>query len=558
MKKIFYLLTLVLVFGCYKDADFFVPDNSKTEQFVKSGFAGIVTDQSGAPISGASIVIGDRQTATDINGVYFLDNASVNIEKAFVTVSKSDYYKSSRTLTAAVNSQINLNFILTRKQEIGTFAVTAEETFSLLDGAVLEIPADGIAESVDEASLYANVWNLTDIDLSLKMPGDFIGEDENGGEKSLIPYGMFAIASEDNSGNYLTIAANKTFKVSIPVSDNNPPAMVALWLFDDLEGVWKQKGTAILEGQFYVAEVSEFGHWAIADLAEKIGVSGTVFKESEPAENILVALSNLSTGTTRFSYTNSKGAYNFKVPANASVKVGPYSRSCNDFTEDIIISVGEENLENQDFSNGNGITVYSGESRDCNKAPLTNGYAIIADQVVVKLDGTGRFNGTISEACLSPLSFRTFDINNQEMAPTANPGNTSPVQVHLVACESLSEFTNLNYNNRSLLLSAEAVAILQPTGANEAGTISLNDETIGTLVLRFKGDSAGNYSVSSMELNDQLNSKNFEIAGIDVDVTLNETVEIGETLTGSFAGEFLDSDGAAHSLSGSFRVIKDN
>jgi len=127
MKKIFYLLTLVLVFGCYKDADFFVPDNSKTEQFVKSGFAGMVTDQSGTPISGASIVIGDRQTETDINGVYFLDNASVNIEKAFVTVTKSDYYESSRTLTAEVNSQINLNFILTRKQEIGTFAVTAGE-----------------------------------------------------------------------------------------------------------------------------------------------------------------------------------------------------------------------------------------------------------------------------------------------------------------------------------------------------------------------------------------------------------------------------------------------
>lgn len=558
MKKIFYLLTLVLVFGCYKDADFFVPDNSKTEQFVKSGFAGMVTDQSGTPISGASIVIGDRQTETDINGVYFLDNASVNIEKAFVTVTKSDYYESSRTLTAEVNSQINLNFILTRKQEIGTFAVTAGETFSLLDGAVLEIPADGIAEPIDEASLYANVWNLTDINLSLEMPGDFIGEDENGDEKSLIPYGMFVIASEDNSGNYLAIAANKTFKFSIPVSDNNPPATVALWLFDDLEGVWKQKGTAFLEGQFYVAQVSEFGHWAIADLAEKINVSGTVFKESEPAENILVALSNVNTGTTRFTYTNSRGGYNFKVPANASVKIGPYSRSCNDFTEDRIISVAEENLENQDFSNGNGITVYSGESRDCNKNPLTNGYAIIADQVVVKLDETGRFNGTISEACLSPLSFRTFDVSNQEIAPTANPGNTSPVQVHLVACGGLSEFTNLNYNNRSLLLSAEAVATLQPVGANEAGTISLNDETIGTLVFGFKGDSAGTYSVSSLELNDQLNNKNFDIADVDVDITLNETVETGETLTGSYAGEFLDSDGAAHSLSGSFRVIKDN
>lgn len=558
MKKIIYLLTLVLVVGCYKDADFFVPDSAKAVQLVKSGFAGIVTDQSGVPISGATVVIGSQQTQTDINGVYFLDKVEVNIEKAFVTVNKTEYYESSRTLTAKVNSQINLNFILTRKQEIGTFAVTAGETFSLPDGAVLEIPMDGIADFTGEASVYANMWDLTDINLSLQMPGDFIGEDENGDEKSLIPYGIFVIVSNDNSGAALSIAANKTFEIRIPVADNNPPATVALWLFDEMEGVWKQKGTAVLEGQFYVAQVSEFGYWAIADMAEKIDISGTVFKDSEPAENILVALTNVSTGTTRFTYSNSRGAYNFKVPANSLVKVGVYSRSCNEYMDVKDIGVAEGNLENQDFSNGNGITVYSGQSRDCNKDPLTNGYAIIADQLVVKLDETGRFNGTISDACQPLLTFRTFDIRNQEIAPTASPENKSPMQVHLVACEGLSEFSNLNYNNRSLLLSAEAEATLHPEGANQEGTISLTDDTIGTLVFGFKGDSAGTYSINSLELNDQLNSKSFAIQEVNATITLNETVETGETLTGSFMGDFMDSDGATHSLSGSFRVIKDN
>jgi hypothetical protein len=55
-----------------------------------------------------------------------------------------------------------------------------------------------------------------------------------------------------------------------------------------------------------------------------------------------------------------------------------------------------------------------------------------------------------------------------------------------------------------------------------------------------------------------LNNRNFEIAEIDIEITLNETVETGEPLMGSFMGEFTDLDGAAHSLSGSFRVIKDN
>ena len=312
MKKIIYLLILFLVVGCYKDADFFVADRSKTEQFVKSGFSGLVSDQEGNPISGALVTIGNLWTMTDINGVYFLENASVNIERAFVIVSKSEYYESSRTLTAKVNTANNLNFILTRKQEIGTFAVTAGETFGLPDGAVLEIPADVVDDFTGEANFFANTWTITDINLSLQMPGEFIGEVENGEEKSLIPYGVIVIDAEETSGAPLEINASKTIKVSIPLSDNNPPAIVPLWLFDEVEGIWIQKGTATLEGQFYVAEVSEFGYWAIADITEKVTISGTVLMDGEVVPNILMALRNVNNGKTLFSNSNSRGAFNLK------------------------------------------------------------------------------------------------------------------------------------------------------------------------------------------------------------------------------------------------------
>ncbi len=558
MKKIIYLLTLVLLVGCYKDADFFVPDSNDPQQFVKSGFSGIVTDESGAPISGAIIFIGSRQTETDINGVYFLENVSVNIEQAFVTVSKTGFYENSRTLTAKVNSQINLNFILTRKQEIGTFAVTAGETYSLPDGAVLEIPADGIADFRGNASLFANTWDLMDINLSSKMPGDFIGEDESGAEKSLIPYGILVIAANDDSGNSLNIATDKIFKIRIPIADINSPATVRLWLFDQTEGVWKEKGTATLEGQFYVAQVSEFGFWAIADMAERITISGTVSKNNEPAGDVLMALRNVNTGITRFTYTNSRGAYNFKAPANTTVRVGVYSLTCNEFTDQKNIGIEEQNLLDQNFSGGNGITVISGQARDCNQEPLTNGYVIVTDRQIVKLDEAGRFNSMVSDECLAELTFRTFDTRNQETALTALPENISPVQVYQVACEGLNEFTNFNYNNRSLLLSTGTAANLEPLGSSEEGMISMTDPDIGTLTFGFMGDSAGSYEVNSLVLYDELNSTNFEIEAVNVVITLNETVETGETLTGSFVGNFSDNTGATHSLSGDFSVIKDN
>ncbi len=558
MKKIIYLLILVLLSGCYKDADFFVPDSVEPEQFVKSGFSGMVTDEMGIPVSGATINIGSQRSETDINGVYFLENVTVNIKNAFVTVRKPDFYESSRTLTAKVNSQINLNFILTRKQEIGTFAVTAGETFSLPDGAVLEFPADGVAGFTGTASVFANTYDLMANNLSLSMPGDFIGEDEDGMEKSLIPYGMLVVGSSDDAGNPLNMAAGKTFEVRIPVPDINAPATVALFMFDQIEGIWQQKGTATLEGQFYVAQVNEFGHWAIAEVADSVNISGTVSKDNEPAGDVLMALRNVNTGITRFIYTNSRGAYNFKTSANATVKVGVYSLLCDEFIELKDINVAEVDITDQDFTEGTGITVYSGQARDCNQEPLTNGYAIVDDQLIIKLDEAGFFQGTVSNACLSALNFRTFDIRNQEMALTASPENISPVRVYQIACEELNEFTNFNYNNRSLLLSTETVANLEPAGSTEDGTLSVADPDIGILTFKFKGNSAGTYGVNRLELNDELNSTNFEIEEVNVEIILNETVEAGETLTGSFMGDFTDNDGATHSLSGNFRVIKDN
>jgi len=415
-----------------------------------------------------------------------------------------------------------------------------------------------MADFTGEANFFANTWTLTDINLSLQMPGELIGEDENGEEKSLIPYGMIVIDAEETSGAPLEITTNKTIKISIPLSDNNPPAVVALWLFDELEGIWKQKGTATLENQFYVAEVSEFGYWAIADIREKVTISGTVLKDGEAVPNILMALQNVSNGMTLFSYSNSRGAFNFKAAANSSVKVGVYGKRCNEFNTSSDIQVAENNIENQNFSITNGVTQYSGLANDCDKKPIANGYAIINDLTVIKLDETGRFNNIVFDACLSTLDFQVYDTRSQEMALNATPENISPVQVHLVACEDLNEFTNLNYNNRSLLLSAEAEATLQPLGSNDVGKIAIEDESIGTLVFEFKGDSEGTYPVDSITFNDELNNQNFGIEQVDVEITLNETVATGEPITGSFEGEFTDNNGATHSLSGNFRVIKDN
>ena len=140
----------------------------------------------------------------------------------------------------------------------------------------------------------------------------------------------------------------------------------------------------------------------------------------------------------------------------------------------------------------------------------------------------------------------------------AFPENKTPIQLYQVACTGLIEFANFNYNNRSLLLRTQTVASLEPSTSNQEGNITLTDTNIGTLALGFRGDTAGTYDVTSLELTDELYDTDFAVEAVAMEITLNETVITGETLTGSFAGNFMDSDGATHSLSGNFRVIKDN
>jgi hypothetical protein len=86
--------------------------------------AGQVFDENGLPLNGVAVSVGDSQTVTDINGVFYFSEVSVREELGFVTASRSGYFPGSRSFVP-VSGTNTVKITLLRKNPAGTFSATS-------------------------------------------------------------------------------------------------------------------------------------------------------------------------------------------------------------------------------------------------------------------------------------------------------------------------------------------------------------------------------------------------------------------------------------------------
>ena len=559
MKKLIFLLTIVLLSGCYKDKDLFIPDSRPPEMFVKTSFSGIVIDEENQPVSGASVKVGSSELLTDLNGVFFINNKEVNTRKAYIQVEKENYFPTSRTLSVTLNTSQSLVFRLTLKQEIGTFAATAGGAFSLPDGTVFIFPLVPIAGDYDgSVSVSGKTFPIQNDNISRMVPGDLFGINTENEEQALISYGMLTVAMTTDNGQLLDLATDKTINIQLPVSGTlNPPATIPLWYFDTMDGLWHEEGVATLEGGFYRAAVSRVGYWNFAIPFSLMEISGKVIKDSEPMSDMLVGIREESTGTIRLSYTNSEGFYYVKAPANEEVTVGIYDENCEVFTNSITRMTTTTDLIFDDLTGEVEVIAYGGQVIDCDAEAVTNGYVIVGNQVVKKINATGNFNGNFTAGCRDVTAFKAYDQNTQISSSIRDVENNPSLNVNLRACAQMEERISILYDGTEFLLTTNPTATLKPVGSSETGTLTFNNGN-GSFAIDFTGDIAGTYAVNGLSMNDLTNNNEYIASDLAITIILDQSVTVGEELTGSFSGSFVDTTGADHSISGDFLVIRDN
>lgn len=453
------LLLIVFIAGCQKDLS---TENGIKEVTVLSSTSveGRVTDETGLPVYGASVKAGINTTQTDKNGMFKFSNASFTTTENFVTVSKTGFFKGSRTFFARENSNNFVRIQLLRKTISARLNASAGGDVDTRGngGSVHFEPNSFVTAS---GAIYSGTvlvathyLNPTDADISDQMPGDLRGTSTAGTTVGLKSFGMMAVELTDDAGQKLQIKNGlpATLTVNIPASIlATAPATIPLWYFNDSTGLWKQEGSAVKTGDSYIGTVAHFSFWNCDDPYEYVKIKAHVVNNAGlPVVSTKVQITAAS-GAYAYDYTDNNGYVDGFVPKNQVLVLqvlntcGLPAYSANIGPFNVLTDIGNITITQ------NTTTIY-GTAVSCSNTAVTDGY------VQVTLNGSIGFAGIIN----GNFSYTFLNCN----------GSTT-VQLLAVDNGTLKQGNNITVNLASNNVNA-GVLIACGVSANTFFTISIN------------------------------------------------------------------------------------
>lgn len=292
----------------------------------------VVSLANSAPVSGATVKT-DTGTATTVSDGKFSVPAPVG-DRTIVHVEANGFGEAFSVARVTPGQTTNLGVKLVPTGVTATVSVTAGDTISVPNSpARLTIPANGLVPQGGGAPAGTVTVSLTPINPSLDttlMPGGFNGISAGDNSTQAIEsFGAMLVDIRDSAGARYTLAGGKTSTIRIPLGTNstNPPATVPLWFFDETAGIWKEEGTAALQGttsnRYYEGTVTHFSYWNADIVMETIFVTGCVKDANgQPVANALVRTEGIDyTGVTEDS-TAADGTFQAAMRKNSRAKLG--------------------------------------------------------------------------------------------------------------------------------------------------------------------------------------------------------------------------------------------
>lgn len=294
--------------------------------------SGIVRDASGTPIEGVSIVSGSSAATTNTDGFFEFDQiqvVSVQNDRSVVRFSKAGYFDVVRSMDADDDAADGASWevVMCKKENndftsIKTYSSSSDQTLQAgemkidmpQDGYKVDGTGAGYTGKVKSEMVYLDPNNER---FSEMMPGgDLAAVRSDNSSAQLVSYGMTDLNMYAENGDKLQLKDGCKAKLTFPIPagmDKNPPASIPLWSFNEKTGLWEEEGSAQLQGNVYVGEVTHFS-WVNLDDPEKQGtVYGYVKDDTgKVLPGVRLNIGQLLTSTV----TQSNGYYSHDVPAN--------------------------------------------------------------------------------------------------------------------------------------------------------------------------------------------------------------------------------------------------
>jgi hypothetical protein len=405
MKKNYFQILMiaaaVLLFSCRKDqaheqytGD---PNPIKPDLTIKviTHVAGFITDENNKPVYRAQVTAGTKQTLTDEYGYFSIRDVSLPQTAGLIKIVKNGYFQGYKTVQPQTGKESFVRLKLLPKTNTGTIDAAGGGSVTLTSGARVVLPANGVVLA-NGGSPYSGTVNVAAhwIDASdiamheLSMPGDARGVDKEGNLAFVRSFGVLAVELTGSGGQLLQIATGKNATITIPVPatmNASAPASVPLWSFDEVEGLWKQEGTANKTGNVYTGDVSHFSFWDGAVGLPLVNLTTQIIDAAlNPLANVAVGVryagQPLNAGFGTFAHTDANGVVTGAVPANTSLTLSvltpcaleSYSHNFTTNSTNIDLGTITGNL-------GQSLVTITGTATNCSGQPVTDGYIQLYD-----------------------------------------------------------------------------------------------------------------------------------------------------------------------------------
>ncbi|MGE3978586.1 MAG: putative Ig domain-containing protein [Nitrospira sp.] len=245
----------------------------------------VVSSANNAPVSGATVKTDLGTTTTAADGKF---NVSAPVgDRTLVRVEATGFAEAFPIARVTSGQTTNLGVKLV---PIGTTATVSAATGDTVlvpnSTARLVIPPNGLVPQAGGTSTGTVAVSLTPLNPAIDpnlMPGGFNGIPSGGGSTQPIEsFGALLIDIRDSAGTQYNLAQGKTATIRIPLGtqSTNPPATIPLWFFDEVAGVWREEGTATLQGtgsnRYYEGDITRVAYWNADYLFDSIVVNGCV------------------------------------------------------------------------------------------------------------------------------------------------------------------------------------------------------------------------------------------------------------------------------------------
>jgi hypothetical protein len=315
---------LLIIASCKKSKKDPEPD-IPTVTATASKIIGIVKDETGLPISGASVTNGSNSVTTNNNGFFEIKGIATADGRCAVSVNKVGFFAGAKGCLSDGKQDLSFEFVLQKLENPINFTAANGTTATMPNGGEVSIPANGLKDAngnafTGNATLYAEVLNPNDPNFSDMVAGDDLqATTTSGAAASLFSYGIMRVELRSSAGQELNLAAGKTSTIKVPIDPadlSTAPATIPLWYLDEATGIWKEEGVATKTGNEYVGTVTHFTDWN----CDKPGPNATITGLLLDCNNLPLKNTSVKVGQTTIT-TDNNGNFTRRVPSGIAFTV---------------------------------------------------------------------------------------------------------------------------------------------------------------------------------------------------------------------------------------------